>query len=68
MAKCNYINVEVASQGCHLQTKVNGITDKDLNAMRSAPILDVMRLRLELMRLTSLCEKVIKEACDVKKR
>lgn len=62
MAKCNYISVEVASQGCHLQTKVNGITDKDLNAMRSAPILDVMRLRLELMRLTSLCEKVIKEA------
>lgn len=61
MAKCNYIKVEVASQGCHLQTKVNGITDKDLNVMRSAPILDVMRLRLELMRLTSLCEKVIKE-------
>lgn len=65
MAKCNYIKVEVASQGCHLQTKVNGITDKDLNALRSAPILDVMRLRLELMRLTSLCEKVIKEAGNV---
>lgn len=59
MAKCNYIKVEVASQGCHLQTKVNGITGQDLNAMRSAPILDVMRLRLELMRLTSLCEKII---------
>lgn len=66
MAKCNYIKVEVASQGCHLQTKVNDITDKDLNALRSAPILDVMRLRLELMRLTSLCEKVIKEAGDVR--
>lgn len=66
MAKCNYIKVEAASQGCHLQTKVNGITDKDLNAMRSAPILDVMRLRLELMRLTSLCEKVIKEAGNVR--
>lgn len=62
MAKCNYINVEVVSQDCHLQTKVNGITGKDLNAMRSAPILDVMRLKLELMRLTGLCEKVIKEA------
>lgn len=59
MAKCNYIKVEVVSQGCHLRTKVNGITDKDLNTMRSAPVLDVMRLRLELMRLTSLCEKVI---------
>lgn len=59
MAKCNYIKVEVASQGCHLQTKVNGITGKDLNAMRSAPILDVMCLMLEFMRLTSLCEKVI---------
>lgn len=59
MAKCNYIKVEVTSQGCHLQTKVNGITDKDLNTLRSAPVLDIMCLRLELMRLTSLCEKVI---------
>ena len=66
MAKCNYIKVEVASQGCHLQTKVNGNIEKVLDAMRSAPILDVMRLRLELMRLTSLCEKVIREAGDVK--
>lgn len=61
MAKCNYISVEVASQGRHLQTKVNGNSDHVLDAMRNAPILDVMRLRLELMRLTSLCEKVIKE-------
>ena len=61
MAKCNYISVEVASQGCHLQTKVNGNSKKVLDAMRSAPILDVMRLRLELVRLTGLCEKVIKE-------
>ena len=61
MAKCNYISVEVASQGCHLQTKVNGNSEKVLDAMRNAPILDVMRIRLELMRLTSLCEKVIKE-------
>lgn len=66
MAKRNYISVEVASQGCHLQTKVNGNSEKVLDAMRSAPILDVMRIRLELMRLTSLCEKVIKEAGDVK--
>lgn len=61
MDKCNYIKVEVASQGCHLQTKVNGITGKDLNAMRNAPILDVMRIMLELRRLTSLCEKVMEE-------
>lgn len=66
MAKCNYISVEVASQGCHLQTKVNGNSDKALGAMRNAPILDVMRLKLELMRLTSLCEKVIKEDGNVK--
>lgn len=66
MAKCNYINVEVASQGCHLQTKVNGNSDKVLDAMRHAPILDVMRIRLELMRLTSLCERVIKEDGNVK--
>ena len=66
MAKCNYISVEVASQGCHLQTKVNGNADNVLYAMRHSPILDVMRLRLELMRLTSLCEKVIKEAGNVK--
>lgn len=61
MAKCNYISVEVASQGCRLQTKINGSSEKVLDAMRHAPILDVMRIRLELMRLTSLCEKVIKE-------
>ena len=61
MAKCNYISVEVASQGCHLQTKVNGNSDRVLDAMRNAPILDLMRLRLELTRLASLCEKVIKE-------
>lgn len=66
MAKCNYISVEVASQGCHLQTKVNGNSDRVLDAMRNAPILDVMRIRLELMRLTSLCEKVIKEDGNVK--
>lgn len=61
MAKCNYISVEVASQGCHLQTKVNGNSDKVLDAMRNAPILDVMRIMLELRRLTSLCEKVMEE-------
>lgn len=68
MAKCNYIKVEVASQGCHLQTKVNGNIDHVLDAMRNAPVLDVIRLRLELMRLTSLCEKVIEEAGDAKER
>ena len=66
MAKCNYISVEVASQGCHLQTKVNGSSEKVLDALRSAPILDIMRIRLELMRLTSLCEKVIEEDGNVK--
>ena len=61
MAKCDYIRVEVASQGCNLQTKVNGNRDRLLDVIRSAPILDVMLLRLELMRLTSLCEEVINE-------
>ena len=61
MAKCNYISVEVASQGCHLQTKVNGNSERVLDAMRSAPILDVMRIMLELRRLTSLCERVMGE-------
>lgn len=61
MAKCNYIKVEVASQGCHLQTKVDGNSEKVLDTMRNAPILDVMRIRLELKRLTSLCEKVMGE-------
>lgn len=61
MTKCNYISVEVASQGCHLQTKVNGNSERVLDAMRSAPILDVMRIMLELRRLISLCEKVMEE-------
>lgn len=62
MAKCNYIKVEVVSQGCRLQTKVNGNGEKVLDAMRSAPIPDVMRIRSELVRLTGLCEKVMEEA------
>ena len=66
MAKCNYISVEVASQGCHLQTKVNGNSENVLDAMRHSPRLDVMRLMLELKRLTSLCEKVIEETRDVR--
>lgn len=65
MAKTSYINVEVASQRGYTQVKVNGNSDKVLDTMRNAPLLDVMRLRLELMKLTSLCEKVIKEAGNV---
>lgn len=61
MAKCNYISVEVASQGCRLQTKVNGNSERVLDTIRSAPILDVMRIMLELRRLISLCEKVMEE-------
>lgn len=59
MAKTNYITVEVASQRGYTQVKVNGNSDKVLDTMKNAPLLDVMRLRLELMKLTSLCEKVI---------
>ena len=65
MAKTNYITVEVASQRGYTQVKVNGNSDKVLDTMRNAPLLDVMRLRLELMKLTSLCEKVIKEEGNV---
>ena len=65
MAKTSYINVEVASQRGYTQVKVNGNSDKVLDTMKNAPLLDVMRLRLELMKLTSLCEKVIKEEGNV---
>ena len=65
MAKTNYITVEVASQRGYTQVKVNGNSDKVLDTMKNAPLLDVMRLRLELMKLTSLCEKVIKEEGNV---
>ena len=63
----NYLNVEVASQRGYTQVKVNGATGykNSIDAFRNAPIMDVMRLRLELMRLTSLCEKVIKEEGNV---
>ena len=63
----NYLNVEVASQRGYTQVKVNGVTGykNSIDAFRNAPIMDVMRLRLELMRLTSLCEKVIKEEGNV---
>lgn len=66
MAKCNYISVEVASQGCHLQTKVNGVKGEGRKMLYGSPILDVMRIRLELIRLTAICEQVIEEAGNVK--
>ena len=61
MAKTNYITVEVASQRGYTQVKVNGHAEyKDqLDAFRSAPLVDLMATRIELLKLLSLLDEAI---------
>ena len=56
MAKTNYITVEVASQRGYTQVKVNGHSGyKDkLDAFRSAPQIDLLSIRVELLQLLQL--------------
>ena len=61
MAKTNYITVEVASQRCYTQVKVNGHAEyKDkLSAFRNAPQIDLLAIRIELLQLLQLWNEVI---------
>ena len=61
MAKTNYITVEVASQRGYTQVKVNGHAEyKDkLDAFRSAPLVDLMATRIELLKLLRLLDEAI---------
>lgn len=59
----SYINVEVASQRGYTQVKVNGGTGykNNLDAFRNAPILDVMAIRIELLKLLRTLDKAVSD-------
>ena len=60
-AKTSYIVVEVASQRGYTQVKVNGVTGykNNLDAFRSAPLVDVMATRIELLKLLRILDDAI---------
>lgn len=60
-AKTSYIVVEVASQRGYTQVKVNGHTEykSKLDAFRSAPLMDVLAARIELLKLLRILDEVI---------
>lgn len=60
----NYLNVEVASQRGYTKVKVNGdLHPKDIIAVfKNAPILDVMSVRLEMIKLLQIIQGVIDDA------
>ena len=64
MAKTNYITVEVASQRGYTQVKVNGnLNPQDITAaFKNAPILDVLSVRVELLRLLRIVTTVAEDA------
>lgn len=57
-AKTSYIVVEVASQRGHTQVKVNGHKNK-FDAFRSAPLLDILATRIELLKLLGIIDEAI---------
>lgn len=61
MAKTSYINVEVASQRGYTQVKVNGnLNPQDIiAAFKNAPILDVVSVRVELLKLLQVTRDII---------
>lgn len=62
-AKTSYINVEVASQRGYTQVKVNGATGyrNNLDAFRNAPALDVLAVRVELLKLLRALDKAVSD-------
>ena len=66
MAKTNYITVEVASQRGYTQVKVNGHSGyKDkLDAFRSAPQIDLLAVRVELLKLLRTLDTAMSEGYE----
>lgn len=60
----NYLNVEVASQRGYTQVKVNGNSNpQDITAaFKNAPIIDVLSVRVELLRLLRIVTTVAEDA------
>ena len=63
MAKTNYITVEVASQRGYAQVKVNGSTGYKniLEAFQNAPTMDVLDVRIELLKLLRTLDKAVSD-------
>lgn len=61
MAKTNYLTVEVASQRGCTQVKINGSTDYKgkIDAFHNAPIMDVLAIRIELLKLLRTLDDAI---------
>lgn len=66
MAKTNYLTVEVASQRGYTQVKVNGSADYKgkLDAFHSAPLMDMLTTRIELLKLLRMIDKVLSDEYD----
>ena len=66
MAKTNYITVEVASQRGYTQVKVNGRTGfkNNIEAFRNAPVIDVMAIRIELLKLLRTLDTAMSEGYE----
>ncbi len=62
----NYLNVEVASQRGYTQVKVNGGTGykNNIDAFRNAPIMDVLAVRIELLKLLRMLDKAMSEGYE----
>ena len=63
MAKTNYITVEVASQRGCTQVKINGSTDYKgkLDAFHNAPLMDVLAVRIELLKLLRMWDESVSD-------
>lgn len=66
VAKTNYLTVEVASQRGYTQVKVNGSTDYKgkIDAFHNAPIMDVLAIRIELLKLLRILDDAISDECE----
>lgn len=66
MAKTNYITVEVASQRGYTQVKVNGATGykNNIDAFRNAPIMEVLAIRIELLKLLRTLDIAMSEGYE----
>ena len=60
-AKTSYIVVELASQRGYTQVKVNGHTEykSKFDAFCSAPLMDVLAARIELLKLLRILDDAI---------
>lgn len=62
----NYLNVEVASRRGYTQVKVNGGTGykNNLDAFRNAPIMEVLAIRIELLKLLRTLDTAMSEGYE----